>query len=117
MDVAVLGVMIPIIALIGTFTVIVYLRKYENVERLSMIDKGISPEIFNRRRTSSTSVPLRISLLMIGAGIGLLAGYFLDRAFYMDEVAYFSMLFIFGGLGLGTAYVIEEKKMKKGNES
>jgi hypothetical protein len=109
MDVAVLGVMIPIIALIGTFTVIVYLRKYENVERLSMIDKGISPEIFNRRRTSSTSVPLRISLLMIGAGIGLLAGYFLDRAFYMDEVAYFSMLFIFGGLGLGTAYVIEEK--------
>jgi hypothetical protein len=39
--------------------------------------------------------------------------YFLDRAFYMEEVAYFSMLLIFGGLGLGAAYVIEEKKEKK----
>ena len=49
----------------------------------------------------------------MGAGIGLLAGYFLDEAFRMDEVAYFSMLFIFGGAGLGLAYVIEEKRDKK----
>jgi hypothetical protein len=30
----------------------------------------------------------------------------------MGDVAYFSMIFIFGGLGLGLAYLIEEKKSK-----
>ena len=39
--------------------------------------------------------------------------YFLDSAFRMEEVAYFSMIFIFGGGGLGLAYIIEEKKAKK----
>jgi len=43
----------------------------------------------------------------------LLMGYWLDNAFRMDEVAYFSMLFLFGGLGLGFAYMIEEKKSKE----
>ena len=40
-------------------------------------------------------------------------GYLLDRTFDMEEVAYFSMLFIFGGLGLGMAYFVEEAKNKK----
>jgi F0F1-type ATP synthase assembly protein I len=113
MDAEILGVMIPIIALIGVFTMIVYLRKYENQERMAMIDKGVDPQFFNIKKQRNTSLPLRISLLLIGGGVGLLLGYFLDRAFYMEEVAYFSMLFICGGLGLGASYLIEEKKMKE----
>jgi hypothetical protein len=31
----------------------------------------------------------------------------------MEEVAYFSMLFVFGGIGLGGSYLIEEKKIKE----
>ena len=89
---------------------IIYLRKFENIERMSMIEKGASPELFKATRQRSTSFPLRVSLLFIGAGLGLLMGYFLDRTFDMEEVAYFSMLFIFGGLGLGAAYLVEEKK-------
>jgi F0F1-type ATP synthase assembly protein I len=113
MDAEILGVMIPIIAIIGVFTMIVYLRKYENQERMAMIDKGVDPQFFNVKKQRNNSLPLRISLLLIGGGVGLLLGYFLDRAFYMEEVAYFSMLFIFGGLGLGASYLIEEKKMKE----
>lgn len=113
MEVAALGVMIPIVAIVGTFTMIVYLRKYENTERMAMIEKGVGPEMFNNKRRRNTSVALHASLLFIGAGIGLLIAYFLDQAFYMEEVAYFSMLLIFGGLGLGAAYVIEERKMKR----
>jgi hypothetical protein len=30
----------------------------------------------------------------------------------MEEVAYFSMVFLFGGAGLGISYMIEEKKNK-----
>lgn len=112
MNVQTLGVMIPIITVVGLFTMIVYLRKYENQERMAMIDKGVDPQFFNVSKARNTSWPLRASLLLIGGGIGLLLGYFLDRAFYMEEVGYFAMLFIFGGIGLGTSYLIEEKKIK-----
>lgn len=108
-----LAIMIPIVAIVGFFTMIVYLRRYENSERMAMIDKGVDPSLFTKKQRGSTSGPLRVSLLFIGAGIGLLIAYFLDRAWDMEEVAYFSMLFVFGGLGLGAAYVIEEKKIKE----
>jgi hypothetical protein len=52
----------------------------------------------------------------MGAGAGLLFGYFLDMNFRMQEVGYFSMLFIFGGIGLGLSYLIEEKKNKEFNK-
>jgi F0F1-type ATP synthase assembly protein I len=117
MEVEILGVMIPIIAIIGGFTMIVYLRKFENLERMAMIDKGVDPQFFNIRKQRNTSFPLRASLLLIGAGIGLLLGYFLDRSFDMEEVGYFAMLFIAGGIGLGGSYLIEEKKIKEENNA
>jgi hypothetical protein len=111
MEVAVIGTLIPIIISIGVFITIIYIRKFSNLERMAIIDKGMDPAIFKKESTSAPT--LRTSLLLIGAGVGLLLGYFLDRAFDMEEVAYFAMIFIFGGAGLGLAYLLEEKKMKK----
>lgn len=111
MDAAIIGTLIPIVFLVGLFITVVYVRKFENLERMSIIEKGIDPQIF--KRESSTAPTLRLALLFIGAGTGLLFGYFLDRAWDMQEVAYFSMIFIFGGIGLGLAYLIEERKMKR----
>src|SRR5690242_16331414 len=111
MNAGVLGVLLPIIISPGAFVMIVYIRKFENIERMAIIEKGLSPELF--KKAKSTSGALRAALLFIGGGLGLLMGYWLDNAFGMDEVAYFSMLFIFGGIGLGLAYVIEEKKAKQ----
>jgi hypothetical protein len=104
-----LAVTVPIV---GLFVMLVYLRRIENSERLAMIEKGVDPSLFARKQRN-TSFPLRVSLLCIGVGMGFLLGYFLDRQFYMDEIGYFSMLFIFGGLGLGAAYLVEEKKNKQ----
>lgn len=112
MEPEVLGVMIPIIAIIGTFTMIVYLRKYENQERMAMIEKGVDPKSFINTKPRNAAPALRASLLFIGIGLGLLVGSLLDYHFDMEEVGYFSMLFIFGGIGLGLAYVIEERKNK-----
>ena len=116
MDAAALGVMVPIVMTIGAYVMVVYLRKYQNQERMAMIEKGVDPKMFNISRHQNTSGALRASLLLIGGGVGLLLGYFLDRAFYMDEVGYFSMLFICGGVGLGASYLIEEKKIKDENK-
>ena len=107
----VLGISLPIIITLGAFIMVVYLRKYKNIERMAMIDKGLSPDLFREVETAAGG-PLRWGLLLIGSGLGLLMGYWLDYAFDMEEVAYFSMLFIFGGAGLSIAYLIESKKNK-----
>ena len=106
-----LGVMVPIIGSIGLFITIIYIRKFQNLERMAIIDKGLSPDIF--KKESSSAGTLRGAMLLIGAGLGLLMGYWLDRSFDMEEVGYFAMLFIFGGMGLGIAYLMEEKKNAK----
>jgi hypothetical protein len=111
MSVQILGVLIPIIAIIGAVIMIIYIRRFENEERMAMIDKGLDPSLFAKRQRNSSGA-LRASLLLMGAGMGLLLGYFLDETFDMEQVGYFSMLLIFGGAGLGAAYVIEENKLK-----
>lgn len=108
----VLGILLPIIITLGAFIMIVYIRKFENIERMSMIEKGVSPELFKKEKSAGGGT-LRWSFLLIGIGIGFLMGYWLDRTFNMEETGYFSMLFIFGGLGLGISYFLEEKKNQK----
>ena len=111
---AILGIIMVIIAIVGAYVMVVYLRKYGNIERMAMIEKGVDPKLFTveKKPFINTSWSLRVALLFIGAGVGLLLGHFLDHAYDMEEVAYFSMLFICGGIGLGASYVIEERKMR-----
>lgn len=112
--VPIFAIFIPIIALIGSFIMVVYLRRFQNAERMAMIEKGVSPELFNVHRASSSFAALRAALLMIGGGVGLLLGYVLDRYFWIPApLPYFAMLLICGGLGLGVAYYMEENKRKK----
>ena len=106
-----MGMFIPIIITIGAFIMAVYIRKFVNMERMAIIEKGLSSEMFKNQSTISFS--LRASLLLIGVGFGFLIGYWLDSAFDMEEVGYFSMLFICGGIGLGVAYIIEDKKQRE----
>lgn len=106
--VPVLGVLLPIIITLGAFVMVVYLRKFENLERMTIIEKGLAPDFFKREKMTSTTI--RWSFLMIGVGIGFLIGYWLDSMYNMEETGYFSMLFIFGGAGLGLAYFVENRK-------
>ncbi|MCU0356857.1 MAG: hypothetical protein MUE95_04700 [Cyclobacteriaceae bacterium] len=112
MIVPVLGIMVPIVSVIGAFIMVVYLRKYENAERMAMIERGVDPTLFTQKKQGVSPGTLRAALLFIGAGIGLLIAYFLDRQYDMAEVGYFSMIFIFGGLGLGAAYLVEDRKFR-----
>lgn len=109
------GMMIPLAGIIGAYVMVVYLRRFENQEKMAMIEKGVSPEFFNIKKRRNNSGPLRASLLLIGIGLGFFLGYFLDMHYNMEEVGYFAMLFIFGGVGLGLAYLVEEKKQKEEN--
>src|SRR5580698_5843379 len=107
MDTGSLGVLAGIIICTGLFAMIfgiVYLAKKE---RLAMIERGMDP-----RRYKPQSAPfqtLKWGLLLIGCGLGLFLADLLDHSllakmhgdFDNDNPAiYFSMIAIFGGLGL-----------------
>ena len=110
-EVALVSLLIPILTSIGFFITVIYIRKFQNLERMAIIEKGLDPALFNKE--SSSAPTLRWALLLIGSGLGLFIGYFLNYSWNTREVGYFSMVFIFGGIGLGLAYLIEEKKTKR----
>lgn len=91
---------------------IVYLRTRQN---LAMIEKGMNPKEHMNRPAPYRN--LKWALLLIGAGMGLLAAYLLDvyalrRSIHDDNPAiYFSLIAIGGGLGLYNSYKIEKKDL------
>ena len=113
----IVGMLIPIIGTIGAFTMVVFLRKYRNDERMAMIAKGITPP----QKTSYEVNPnhsLRWGFILIGFGVGLLMGSLLESLINIDDdVAHFSMIFIFGGLGLLASYFYQMNLDKKNNNT
>jgi hypothetical protein len=78
-------------------------------ERLALIEKGVDASVFmTERRFSST---LKWGLFLIGLGVGLLIAEILVNSTSMtDEAAYFSMIFLFGGIALLVSYFLDKKK-------
>lgn len=77
-------------------------------ERLALIDKGLTAAIFNSE--SNVSPSLKYGIFCIGIAIGFLMGEILCEYTHMNEgVAYLSMIFLFGGIGLVIYYFIAQK--------
>ena len=111
----IVGIMVPIVAIIGTFTMIVFLRKYDNDEKMAMIAKGIAPpERSSKSFNVNPSHSLRWGFVLIGFGVGLLMGSLLESLINIDgDTAHFSMIFVFGGLGLLASYFYQMSLDKK----
>lgn len=79
-------------------------------ERMSLIEKGLDASVFYSKKSSDGS--LKYGLLLIGSALGLIIGNVLaDTASFEDvqEVAYFAMLFLFGGLSLVIYYFLSKR--------
>ncbi|MBL1232126.1 MAG: hypothetical protein P1U44_01585 [Vicingaceae bacterium] len=113
----IIGVSIPIIISLGVFAMIVLLRRMENQEKLKMIEKGMDLNL-PKKENNNTGTALKFALIAVGVGIGLLVGNVLDVYTPLkDEVCYFSMVFLFGGLGLFIANKMVENKRKNEEKS
>ncbi|MEZ4904962.1 MAG: DUF6249 domain-containing protein [Spirosomataceae bacterium] len=108
------AIVIPVVAIVGALTMIIFLRYYENIERMSMIEKGLDPFVNRKRRSISPDNTLRFGLLLVGAGIGLLIGSILGDSF--NDGFRISMIMIFGGAGLLLSYMIQKNNDKKENQ-
>ncbi len=110
-----------VIAIIGAMFVVpiaivimvIFLRKYSNMERMKAIESGADLSKLRVGGSSGKFNTLRFALLLIGIGLGFFLGNILDQAADMEEVGYFSMLFICGGAGLGAAYLIQSKQKEE----
>ena len=116
MDSGEIGVLIPIIVPVAMFAMIfgiIYLHKRE---RMAMIERGMDPR--SNKPRSAPYQTLKWGLLLMGAGIGLFLAYVLDHSIFSsmnpDEenpAIYFSLIAVFGGLGLLTSFLIEKKQV------
>jgi hypothetical protein len=105
--------LVPILVPLGAFAMvfgIIYLRTREN---MALIEKGINPKEYANRPAPYRS--LKTGLLFVGAGIGLLLAFFIDRNSGMTidhnpTAIYFSLIAIGGGAGLIISYIIEKKE-------
>ncbi|OQX73653.1 MAG: hypothetical protein B6D61_12295 [Bacteroidetes bacterium 4484_249] len=103
----------PIIVLLiifGAIVTIVYLG-IRKKERMAMMEKGVDASIFFSTK-SKNEYSLKYGLLLIGVALGILAGNILsvtDAFMYEKEAAYFSMIFLFGGLALVIFYFLAKK--------
>ena len=81
-------------------------------ERMLLIEKGInSPELKSDLPKLSS---LKFGLFFVGIGIGaFLANILVTMTIIEPEVAYFSMIFLFGGLALIIHHFIEKNQKQE----
>lgn len=76
---------------------------------MALIERDKDAGIF--RKSRDRSLALRNGLVGIMVGVGLLLGYQLEQIGVTPFVAYLSMVFIFGGLGLVGYYLYAQKNL------
>lgn len=108
-----LGDLIPLVAIGGSITAMVIIAylffNSRHKVRMALIQHGKEATIF--KDTPNGSSGLKFGLLMVGIGLGILAGMMLESVLDTDSpVPHFSMMLILGGAGLITYYSILKKK-------
>ncbi len=113
-----MGVLVAFIALFATVFGIYYVHiSTRNKERMALIEKGADASLFNTGREGESSqfnwnkLTLKIGMLFMGIGIGIIVGAILDSYQVMENGPdYVSMIFLFGGFSLVLFYLIDRKK-------
>ena len=107
-------IMIPLIVFAFIFATIYIFLTIRNKERMALIEKGASAELFKSKPIATQFLTLKFGLFFIGVAVGVLFGNILDLYTGLEEgVAYVSGIFLFGGLGLVAGYLYQAKKQNK----
>jgi len=122
----IMGDITSMLAVIGFFAGVVlslyFYFKARNRERLALIEKGMDatllfPKKQPRTPMKSTSLMLKVGLFLIGLGIGVFAGFFVTISIpHSGPVGFFSMVLIFGGLGLIAGHLVSKKSTNNNPE-
>ena len=104
------AILIPLIVFSSIFGMLYVFLNTRNKERLSLIEKGADASLFESKKTHRSNFTLKFGMLAVGIGVGILVASILETYTLLDEeVAYPSMIFLFGGLFLVANAMIEKK--------
>lgn len=99
-----------VLAIIFGFVYAVIYLNVRRKERMALLDKGADPSIFQEPVKKEKASLLKYGLFLIGVAIGILLGNVLTEMTTLEEeVAYFSMVFLFGGIALVISYFAGKK--------
>ena len=101
-------IIVPVALFASIFGIVYIVVSARNKERLALIDKGLDANMLHiKTNTHGRYDALKIGLFLIGLAVGLLLGNVLESyTRIQEEVAYFSMVMLFGGLSLIVYYLI-----------
>jgi hypothetical protein len=100
---------VAIISVFGTIPLIVFLV-HRHKERKALIEKGMNINLLIGEKKCSTLESLKYGVLLIGLAIGILIGNILEVYTSLnEEVSYFSMIFLFGGMALLLFYSLAKR--------
>ena len=107
------------------FGIMYMLYTTRNKERMAMIEKGASAELFkaprqikearSKKNYSALKFTLKFGLFLVGIGIGFVLTVLMDQSFSVDEIEMLSVgtVFVCGGIGLVDGYLIGRSTDKR----
>ena len=101
----------------GSIVGIVYLS-IRRKERMAMMERGVDPATFTVPHKPG-SAALKYGILLISIALGIFMGKWLagtELFQFEEEAAYFSMIFLFGGLGLVIYHFMSRKMQRDEND-
>jgi hypothetical protein len=103
------AIVVPVTAIICIVGLLALLRKFDNDERMAMIEKGLTPPQKGSTRVNPASA-LRWGCLFMGVGFGIFVANIFENALDKNSDAlYPALILFFGGLGLLISYYIQLK--------
>ena len=109
----ILALLVPFGAFLLAFGIVYIEKSASNKEKLSMLDKGFTPQEIadSLKKNQDPNKRLSNGLLFIGAALGVLIGYVLTLYTPINNIlAYVTCGFIFGGIGLIISYFLTKGK-------
>jgi hypothetical protein len=104
------GIFVPIGFFLAIFAILYVYWTTRTKERLALIEKGADANIF--KTEPSKYALLKWGIFLIGLSVGVITGFALSNV-VTEVVAFFTMIFFFGGIGLIVAHFVTNKLAKK----
>lgn len=105
---AIVAMSIPITAILGFVGLMIILRKFDNDEKMAMIEKGMTLPQKQSAKVNPASA-LRWGCLFVGVGLGIFVANMIASVKQDNEALYPALIMFFGGAGLLVSYYIQLK--------
>jgi predicted MFS family arabinose efflux permease len=106
-------VIVPVAFFGMIFGIVVLVTYYRNkrIERTALIASGRDASIFEEEEKNGRMSSLKCGIFLVGIAVGFIIGDLLaNRNVMTEEIAYISMVLLFGGISLLLFYFIVRKQ-------